>query len=80
MTDPSETTPPVVRVVSGHPDPGELAAVVAVLLSRSGAQQGAGAGGEVRGGALWGAPSTLVRRGGGPHPGGWGGASATLRG
>ncbi len=81
MTDPSEATPPLVQVVSGRPDAGDLAAIVAVLVARSGAQQGAGAGAGPRGGAgLWGAPSTMVRRGGGARPGGWGAASATLRG
>ncbi|MGJ7440249.1 acyl-CoA carboxylase epsilon subunit [Aquipuribacter sp. MA13-6] len=78
-SSPSDVSPPVVQVVSGRPDAGELAAVVSVLLARAGTQQGAGpGGGPARG--TWGAPSTLVRRAGGPPVGGWGRTSATLRG
>ena len=59
--------PPVLRVVSGHPDDAELAAVVAVLMAAARTPAPAAAPAPR---TLWGAPATLVRPGGLP-PAGW---------
>lgn len=56
------------RVVSGHPDDAELAALVAVLLA---AAAPAPAAATDRRSGLWGHPATLVRAAGVPQVGGW---------
>jgi hypothetical protein len=67
MTSPPSPDRPLVRVVSGNPDPAELAALIAVVAAR--AQEDASVSPEAE--SVWSAKSRQVRPSLRPGPNAW---------
>lgn len=67
MSEPDDAVRPLLRVVSGHPTPEELAALIAVVTARSGAVAVPAAPPASR----WSAPAGRLRRPLQPGPGAW---------